>query len=80
MSKVFSDTMSGARDDRPGLAALMDIVRDGDTVAVWKLDRLGRDMLHIVPPSSGPRRALREPSSVGPARSPTPTTWPPLGG
>jgi len=48
VSKVFSDTMSGARDDRPGLAALMEFVRDGDIVVVWKLDRLGRDMLHIV--------------------------------
>ena len=40
--------MSGARDDRPGLAALMDYVRDGDTVVVWKLDRLGRNTLHIL--------------------------------
>ena len=40
--------MSGARDDRPGLAALMEYVRDGDTVVVWKLDRLGRNMLHIL--------------------------------
>jgi len=46
--KTFSDTMSGARDDRPGLAALMEYVRDGDTVVVWKLDRLGRNMLHIL--------------------------------
>jgi len=48
VSKVFSDTMSGARDDRPGLAALMEYVREGDTVVVWKLDRLGRNMLHIL--------------------------------
>jgi DNA invertase Pin-like site-specific DNA recombinase len=48
VSKTFSDTMSGARDDRPGLAALMDYVRAGDTVVVWKLDRLGRNMLHIL--------------------------------
>jgi DNA invertase Pin-like site-specific DNA recombinase len=48
VSKVFSDTMSGARDDRPGLAALMDQLRPGDTVVVWKLDRLGRNMLHIL--------------------------------
>ena len=48
VSKVFSDTMSGARDDRPGLAALVDYVRAGDTVVVWKLDRLGRNMLHIL--------------------------------
>mgnify|MGYP002422937133 CR=1 FL=1 len=46
--KTFSDTMSGARDDRPGLAALMVYVRDGDTVVVWKLDRLGRNTLHIL--------------------------------
>jgi DNA invertase Pin-like site-specific DNA recombinase len=48
VSKVFSDVMSGARDDRPGLAALVDYVREGDTVVVWKLDRLGRNMLHIL--------------------------------
>lgn len=48
VSKVFSDVMSGARDDRPGLGELMTYVRDGDTVVVWKLDRLGRNMLHIL--------------------------------
>src|SRR6185436_14083934 len=47
-SKIYSDTMSGARDDRPGLAALMDYIRAGDTVVVWKLDRLGRNTLHIL--------------------------------
>ena len=45
---MFSDTMSGARDDRPGLAALLDYVRPGDTVVVWKLDGLGRNMIHIL--------------------------------
>lgn len=48
VTKIFSDTMSGAKDDRPGLAALMDYVREGDTVVVWKLDRLGRNTLHIL--------------------------------
>jgi DNA invertase Pin-like site-specific DNA recombinase len=48
VTKVFSDLMSGPRDDRPGLAALMDQLRAGDTVVVWKLDRLGRNMLHIL--------------------------------
>src|SRR5271163_1511466 len=48
VTKMFSDTMSGARDDRPGLAALLDYVRAGDTVVVWKLDRLGRNTLHIL--------------------------------
>ncbi len=46
--KTFSDTMSGARDDRPGLAELMAYVRAGDSVIVWKLDRLGRNTLHIL--------------------------------
>jgi DNA invertase Pin-like site-specific DNA recombinase len=48
VAKTFSDNMSGTRDDRPGLAALMEYVRDGDTVVVWKLDRLGRSTLHIL--------------------------------
>ena len=48
MAMTFSDTMSGARHDRPGLAALMEYVREGDTVVVWKLDRLGRNTLHIL--------------------------------
>ena len=48
VTKTFSDTMSGARDDRPGLAALMEYIREGDIVVVWKLDRLGRNTLHIL--------------------------------
>jgi len=48
VTKTFSDVMSGARDDRPGLAALMEYVRAGDTVVVWKLDRLGRNAIHIL--------------------------------
>ena len=48
VTKTFSDMMSGARDDRPGLAALLEYVRPGDTVVVWKLDRLGRNMIHIL--------------------------------
>jgi DNA invertase Pin-like site-specific DNA recombinase len=48
VTKTFSDTMSGARDDRPGLARLMEYVRQGDTVVVWKLDRLGRNTMHIL--------------------------------
>jgi DNA invertase Pin-like site-specific DNA recombinase len=48
VKKTFSDTMSGACDDRPGLAAPMEYVREGDAVVVWKLDRLGRNTLHIL--------------------------------
>jgi DNA invertase Pin-like site-specific DNA recombinase len=45
---VFSDVLSGARDDRPGLAELIAYVREGGTVVVWKLDRLGRNLWHIL--------------------------------
>jgi DNA invertase Pin-like site-specific DNA recombinase len=48
VSKTFSDTMSGARDDRPGLAELMAYVREGDTVVVWKLDRLSRSLKDLL--------------------------------
>jgi DNA invertase Pin-like site-specific DNA recombinase len=48
VSKTFSDTMSGARDDRPGLAETLAYVREGDSVVVWKLDRLGRNLQHIL--------------------------------
>ena len=48
VTRTFSDVISGARDDRPGLAALLDYVRKDDAVVVWKLDRLGRNTLHIL--------------------------------
>ncbi len=47
-SKIFSDQMSGARHDRPGLQQALDYVRDGDTLVVWRLDRLGRSLSHLI--------------------------------
>ena len=41
---LFTDTISGAKADRAGLAALMTAVRAGDTVVLWRLDRLGRSL------------------------------------
>ena len=46
--KIFHDVMSGARDDRPGFAECMQYLREGDTLIVWRLDRLGRNMRSIV--------------------------------
>ena len=46
--KIFSDVMSGARDDRPGFTECLKYLRDGDTLIVWRLDRLGRNMRSIV--------------------------------
>jgi DNA invertase Pin-like site-specific DNA recombinase len=46
--KVFEDRASGARADRPGLQKALDYVRDGDVLIVWKLDRLGRSLPHLI--------------------------------
>jgi DNA invertase Pin-like site-specific DNA recombinase len=46
--RVFSDKLSGVREDRPGLAALLDYVRPGDTVVVIALDRLGRSLSGVI--------------------------------
>ena len=45
---VFEDKASGAKADRPGLAAALGFVREGDILAVWKLDRLGRSLPHLI--------------------------------
>lgn len=47
-TNVYEDSASGKQDDRPGLAACMKALRSGDTLVVWKLDRLGRDLRHLV--------------------------------
>src|SRR5208337_5360192 len=47
-AKVFEDRASGARADRPGLRQALDYVRDGDVLIVWKLDRLGRSLPHLI--------------------------------
>jgi DNA invertase Pin-like site-specific DNA recombinase len=47
-AQVFEDVSSGAKADRPGLAAALAYLRRGDTLAVWKLDRLGRSLPHLV--------------------------------
>ena len=46
--EIFSDVASGAKDKRPGLDRALERLREGDTLIVWKLDRLGRSMAHLV--------------------------------
>src|SRR5260221_2481102 len=46
--KVFQDVMSGAKTDRPGLKEALNYVREGDILVVWKLDRLGRSLPHLI--------------------------------
>jgi DNA invertase Pin-like site-specific DNA recombinase len=46
--QLYEDLASGRRDDRPGLAACLKALREGDVLVVWKLDRLGRDLRHLI--------------------------------
>ena len=46
--RVYEDLASGAKADRPGLKQALDQCRSGDTLVVWKLDRLGRPLRHII--------------------------------
>jgi DNA invertase Pin-like site-specific DNA recombinase len=46
--RTFEDRMSGAKNDRPGLADALSHARPGDTLVVWKLDRLGRSLRDLV--------------------------------
>ena len=46
--KLFTDVASGARTQRPGLDQAIGFCRQGDTLVVWKLDRMGRSMSHLI--------------------------------
>ena len=45
---IYEDHASGKKDDRPGLSNCLKALLEGDTLIVWKLDRLGRDLHHLV--------------------------------
>ena len=46
--KTFTDTLSGAKADRPGLSDALSHLRGGDVLVVWKLDRLGRSLKQLI--------------------------------
>jgi DNA invertase Pin-like site-specific DNA recombinase len=46
--KIYEDTISGTKSQRPGLAQALDVLRAGDTLVVWKLDRLGRSVKDLL--------------------------------
>ena len=46
--KIFTDTISGAKAERKGLAEALDYIRGGDTLVVWRLDRLGRSLKDLI--------------------------------
>lgn len=47
-NKIFTDTISGATTERTGLEQALEFARDGDTLIVWRLDRLGRSLKHLI--------------------------------
>jgi len=47
-TKIFTDTASGADVERKGLEEALQFVREGDTPVVWRLDRLGRSLKHLI--------------------------------
>lgn len=47
-TKIFQDIASGAKTDRNGLEECLEYIREGDTLVVWKLDRLGRSLKHLI--------------------------------
>ena len=47
-TKIFTDTASGAKVERKGLEEALAYVREGDSLVVWKLDRLGRSLKHLI--------------------------------
>lgn len=48
VAHLYEDRASGKREDRPGLIACLKALRPDDTLIVWKLDRLGRDLRHLI--------------------------------
>ena len=47
-TQTFTDTVSGGTAERPGLAEAFSHLREGDTLVVWRLDRLGRSLKHVI--------------------------------
>ena len=45
---IYEDKISGSKDERVGLSQTLEFLEDGDTLVVWKLDRLGRSLAHLI--------------------------------
>jgi DNA invertase Pin-like site-specific DNA recombinase len=51
--KIYRDTVSGSTTERPGLSEALEFARPGDTLVVWRLDRLGRSLRHLIDTLNG---------------------------
>jgi len=46
--RIYEDEMTGTKENRPGLNTALEVLREGDTLIVWKLDRLGRSVKSLI--------------------------------
>jgi DNA invertase Pin-like site-specific DNA recombinase len=51
--QIYTDRVSGTKDNRPGLTEALSHLRTGDTLVVWRLDRLGRSLRHLIDTVTG---------------------------
>lgn len=71
-SRIYEDMASGRHDARPGLTACLKALQPGNTLVIWKLDRLGRDLRHLVTTAEDLRsRGIGLKVLAGPARRST---------
>ncbi len=65
-AKIFDEKASGAKEDRPQLLAALNYLREGDTLVVWKLDRLARSMKQLIETvAQFERSIIRERTNAG---------------
>src|SRR2546423_10875796 len=52
---IYTDKITGVKAERPGLTTALSHLREGDTLVVWRLDRLGRSLKHLIETATAPK-------------------------